>query len=491
MHLHRHRLERTLLTLLLSAAGLRAAEADAVRRPAYLDLVKAYADAMIRDGRDTYGSERSPLFASALDRETLRLGTFGGIPGIRDSDRSLGGANPQTDAPLYAVLYRLTALTGDRQYAEEADRALGFFFARCQSPQTGLMAWGEHLYWDFNKEAVNEPDGKHEVCGEWPFWDACNRLAPDACWRFALGLWDHQVADKKTGDFSRHAKWSGHGPGRGADFPRYAGQMIACWADAYGRPGNAGRADRTNLATAVSVVVARMESNMTKAPTGYLLAGTDPVHRQISWPGSNLELARCLWKSAPSMGGALAPRMRGLALRQDEQFLGLPHTLLSGGGFVACVDSSNGVPRVRSMNRPYTETWSSGYGHGIHAEMANLCYARLRQLEGERPDLAAKYRALVLATADIYATARPDAKELLMPGALASAIELMLGAHALTGERKYADGADALGRLGVSLFLGDGRPLPKATNRHSHYEAITGGPDFMKALLDLHEGKTE
>ena len=131
------------------------------------------------------------------------------------------------------------------------------------------------------------------------------------------------------------------------------------------------------------------------------------------------------------------------------------------------------------------------HGHGIHAEMANLCYARLRQLEGERPDLAAKYRALVLATADIYATARPDAKELLMPGALASAIELMLGAHALTGERKYADGADALGRLGVSLFLDDGRPLPKATNRHSHYEAITGGPDFMKALLDLYQGRPE
>lgn len=475
---------------LLASAGL-GAEAGSGPRPDYLGLAKAYAEAMIRGGRDTVGRERSPLFASALDRKTLRLGTFAALPGIRNSDRSPSGANLQTDAPLYALLYELSLLTGEKKYAEAADEALAFFFTYCQSPQTGLMAWGEHLFWDFNREAANDPDGKHEVCGEWPLWDACNRLAPDACWTFALGLWDHQVADKTTGDFSRHAKWSGHGPGRGADFPRYAGQMIACWADAYGRPCHAGRADRTNLATAVSVVVARMEANMTKAPTGYLLAGTDSVHRQIAWPGSNLELARCLWKSAPLMEGALAQRMKALALRQDTHFLGLPHTLASGGGFVACVDASNGVPRARSMNKPYTETWSTGYGHGIHADMANLCYARLRQLETERPELAARYREQVLAAADVYVTARPDANELLMPGAIASVVRLLLSARELTGERKYAEGADAFGRLGVTLFLNDGLPLPKATNRHGHYETITGGAEFMQVLLCLHKGKPE
>lgn len=101
-----------LLPIFLTAAtGLRAAESDAAQRPDYLGLVKAYAAAMIRDGRDTTGSERSPLFASALDRKTLRFGAFGDIPGIRNSDRSLGGANPQTDAPLYSILYESTPAT--------------------------------------------------------------------------------------------------------------------------------------------------------------------------------------------------------------------------------------------------------------------------------------------------------------------------------------------------------------------------------------------
>jgi len=35
-----------------------------------------------------------------------------------------------------------------------ADDALRFFFTHCQSKATGLLAWGEHLGWDFHTEAV-------------------------------------------------------------------------------------------------------------------------------------------------------------------------------------------------------------------------------------------------------------------------------------------------------------------------------------------------
>lgn len=38
-----------------------------------LTIVKAYADAMIEDGRDIYGEEHSPLFAAALDRAAMKL----------------------------------------------------------------------------------------------------------------------------------------------------------------------------------------------------------------------------------------------------------------------------------------------------------------------------------------------------------------------------------------------------------------------------------
>ena len=192
---------RGLKLLILSLLAVTSCSPSAVEEtPDYLTRVKAYADAMIKEGRDTYGTEHSPLFAAALDRTTMRMGSFGKIDGVRSSDRSLGGANPQVDVELYAILYRLTELTGEKRYAKEASDALTFFFSRCQSPATGLMTWGEHLYWDFEQESMGGIDARHEIKGEWPYWNQCYKRTPDACWKFAIGLWDHQIANKKTVD---------------------------------------------------------------------------------------------------------------------------------------------------------------------------------------------------------------------------------------------------------------------------------------------------
>jgi len=56
------------------------------------------------------------------------------------------------DLNLYQVLYALTKITSDTRYAAAADETLAWFFKHCQSPATGLFAWGEHLGWDFNQD---------------------------------------------------------------------------------------------------------------------------------------------------------------------------------------------------------------------------------------------------------------------------------------------------------------------------------------------------
>ena len=428
------------------------AQGQRANRPDYLSLVKAYADAMINDGRDTYGAKHSPLFASALNRRTMQIGVFEDITGVRKGDRTVGGSNPQVDSDLYAILYRLTELSGDKKYANQADQALEFFFSHCQSPLTGLMTWGEHLYWDFEREAMGGNDLAHEIKGEWPFWDECYRLAPEACWKFAIGLWDHQIANKKTGDFSRHAKWSSHGPQTGADFPRYAGQMIANWTDAYIRKENRSMIRRPELVTAISTIVARMEGNM-KTPTGYLQAGTDKSHGQISWPTHNLELAKCLWNSVPHMEGRLAKRMKKLALKQDLDFLRMGHAINSGGGFVATIDVISGEPRERSMNRPYTTTWTSNYGQGIHAGRANRCFNRFEQIEKSHPVLAEEYKQLILFAAKVYLTATPETNALVKPETITSVITLMINSHSLTDEKNISNAPIILGNWELSCFL--------------------------------------
>ena len=86
------------------------------KQPDHLKMVRSYSDTLIENGRDTYGTEQSPLFASTLDRGTLSLMSdkLGRIQGIRNGDRSLSGANPMHDQNLHQVLYARTKLTGKR-----------------------------------------------------------------------------------------------------------------------------------------------------------------------------------------------------------------------------------------------------------------------------------------------------------------------------------------------------------------------------------------
>ncbi|MHC4620618.1 MAG: hypothetical protein ACYTEQ_22960 [Planctomycetota bacterium] len=202
--------------------------------PEYLKAVRCYADAMIKDGRDTCGREKSPVFiAGGLDLKThafVRRQLKG--QGIREGDRAYG-ANPHHDLNFYQTLYALTELTGDKKYAQQADKALKWFFQNCRSPATELFAWGEHLHWDVVAEQCKGRD-LHEFYRPWVLWDRSFDVAPKACEAFARGLWDHQIYNH-SGDFNRHAKWSEHGPGRRCNISRHAGFYIATWGHAYDR----------------------------------------------------------------------------------------------------------------------------------------------------------------------------------------------------------------------------------------------------------------
>ena len=356
----------------------------------FLLLVERYADTMIKQGRDIYGSEYSPLFASALTRKTLKLPDKNDTPeisGVRARDRSLTGANLIHDIHLLKILYEYADVYNKKEYAEEANKALHYFLKNCQSPVTGLFCWGEHLYWDFiNDDCGYAPNYDFHEAKEWPFWDQSYQLAPDACWNFVIGEWHHQINDKSTGDFSRHARYTEHGTDSGFYFPRYAGQMIERWADAYKRPENANRSNKDELLTAIKVLFNRMQENMQLSESGYLIAGRSPKgdHINVVWLTSNLELARCLEKAAPVMNPELEKQMLNFALKQDMDFLNAPHKLDSaGGGFAVTLHAKTGLPRTRSMNKPYTSTWSSGYGYGTHASTANTCYRRFKSLKEE------------------------------------------------------------------------------------------------------------
>jgi len=458
----------------------------AKKRTDYLEIVKAYADTMLERGRDRYGLEHSPLFATMLDRKTyemfseeqqrrlwrIRLEDWENW-GIRNRDRIFKGANPHHDEDLYQVLYALAKITGDIDYSREADKTIKWFMQRCQSPATGLLAWGEHMGWDFHTETIIRHGGlhnagilreciTHEFGRPWVLWEKSFDLAPTACERFARGLWEHQIHDHKTGNFSRHAVYTEHRTFPDSEFPRHGGFYIAAWAEAYKRT------KKPVFAQALDTLVTHFEKH--RSPKSGIIPAVGPG--SIAWPFSNLSLAIDLWEGSEKVPPELAEKMRKCASRTDAVMLGMKHDLRpEGKGFLSNVELHSLEPDARGGY--------SGRGNGSEAGVANNCMVRYKQvgLEG--------YRSLILDAAAPYLEGEFDFTYAVRPGAFGGVIWLMLNVYELTGDRQYLDRADYFGRQAVKLFLSDGSPLPKTNTKYDHYEAVTGGDTLMMALLRL------
>lgn len=461
----------------------------------YLALVKAYADAMITNGRDVYGKEHSPLFASNMNRRTVTMDPRKPpkLGGIRDWDRMWTGANPMHDMNLYQVMYALTEITGDKQYAAEADNALKWFFTHCQSPR-GLMAWGEHEGWNFLTESPINPDQPHEYFRPWVLWDRSYALAPEASIRFAKGVWENQIADHETGLFSRHAYnlWdhpeipSAH---KGSEFPRHAGFYIMNWSEAYHDTKD------PIFLTAIDKIVTTM--NARRDPKTGLMPAQTKIP-ELSWPHSELSMAIDVWDAAQRVPADLSARMKATTDQTDTVFLSLEHDLSPGGhGFIKSANVATAEPYlppdpkevVSELSRtPYSYTWATGYGMVTDAKLGMMCLLRYQQvpLDG--------YRKLALAAADRYLDSEPDLQHLtlpLFPDALAEAIALQLGAWRLTGEQKYLDRAGYFAEYSADLFFDPTSPLPKVSANDNYYETGTGCDTLAMELLDYWSAKNK
>ncbi len=450
----------TMATLVMFSATLGAQTNE---RPDYLKAVRAYADCLITHGQDVYGAATSPLFAEALDRRTLKLLEGEALNkaaaikreewGIRPHDRMLPGANPMHCMNLYEILYALTQVTGERKYAEQADASLKFFLQNCQSPATGLFYWGEHAGWDFRLDAPMQGGSAntHEFYFPWTLWDKCFALAPAACLKFARGLWDHQIGNQQTGDFSRHAAISKHGPGTTAPYPRHGGFYIETWAEAYKRTK-----DPVYL-KAIETVATRLEAM--RRSGGMIVGGSTakPTLRPRA-PG----FAVSLGEVAPMLPDELGARLREIATANDD-----PPS-----------EKKDTPPAEEEKKKNF---WTSGYGGagGEIATVANIRMLRYRQVK------LPQYKTEILAAAEQYMKEEIDLTYPVYPGTVGKVILLMLNARELTGEKRYLDRADHFAREALKLFTGDGCPLPKATHMYDHYEAVTGADMLMMALMQL------
>ena len=341
---------------------------------------------------------------------------------------------------------------------------------------TDLLAWGEHLSWDFRWEAPISGGGGHgsyrerihEFYRPWLLWKRSFELAPEPCTRFARGLWEHQIHDQKTGDFSRHANFDWHRTDDGSQFPRHGGFYIDTWAWAYEKSKDA------VFLKAISVLVESFEARRTKDWGRFVPAGAIPM--QTRKPGiyeatSNLSLAIDLDRAASRVPPELARTMRRCAKTIDEIYL----------------RKSEDVWRLFAKEGHVRTYWRDGYGGSGHtfAKEAMLCLLRFRQTGN------AGYRKRVLTWADEYLDQPPAAEDLLSPGVLGDAILLEIAAFRMTGDEKYLERAARFGRFAVRTFFDHPSALPRATTKHDHYEAIMRADTLAMGLLELWVAKTK
>jgi hypothetical protein len=459
----------------------------AASTPNFLDVVRVYADTLIAHGRDVYGPQRSGLLLSALDRTTLAPLKVRPAPpgGIRRGDRpgrpwvEMNGANPMLDQNLLRVFYALSDMTADARYAKVADEELTWFFNHTQSPKTSLLPWGEHLSWDvvLDVPISGGDEMMHEFARPWALWDRCFALAPEASMKFAIGLWEHQIANHKTGGFDRHAPYSEHGPVDGKDFARHAGFYIGTWCYAWknrqdksnpavitrssGTPavspreardgecaGNAVADGRTNdvFLCAIETLLARFERKRVQKD-GSRVATIGPLECELA---------------ATMVPDPLASRLRAFAAAEDELILADLRKQVFGG-----------------TNTYVPPKWQNGYSAGTLANQAMFCLARHNQTH------QSSYRELLIDIADAYLASRPDEDMDAWPQSFAHAISTQVAAWRFTEKRAYLDEAARFARMAVDIFWQDS-PLPRASMQTGHYETITGCDSVALALLEVH-----
>jgi hypothetical protein len=413
----------------------------------FLTIVRRYADTMIDRGRDTYGPQKSGLFLSALDRSTLSpLIVRPAAPGgIRRGDRpgrawtAMNGANPQLDQNLLRILYTLTEITGDKRYAKAADDELSWFLQNTMSPKTSLLPWGEHLSWDtvLDIPITGGDEMMHEFARPWVLWDRCFGLVPEPSAKFALGLWEHQIANHKTGGFDRHAPYFEHGPVEGKDFPRHAGFYIGTWCYAWKHTTN-----KVYL-EAIESLLARFERKR-RQKDGSEVGTIGPLECHLA---------------AGMVPDPLSSRLHAFAQKEDELIL----------------------PDLRKQFDAQTNApplWQSGYSAGTLASSAMFCWARYQQTTNTA------YRDLILGYADRYTDSRPEEDVDAWPMSFGHAISTQVAAYKLSRQSKYLAQAQLLALMAVEIFWQD-NPLPRASMHTGHYETITGADSLALALLEV------
>jgi hypothetical protein len=299
------------------------------------------------------------------------------------------------------------------------------------------MSW--HVFLDCAISSGTELT--HEFARPWVLWDKSFALAPASSKRFALGLWNHQIANQKTGGFDRHAPYDCHGPRDGKDFPRHAGFYIQTWAYGYKHTR-----DKTFL-RAIETLLKRFERKR-QGSDGKMTSTIGPLDVETAATIVDEPLTSRLREFAATEDGLILRDLRERYGRTDGSW-------------------------------SFEPTWQAGYAQGTAAGWAMFGWARYQQVAHN------EFRDLVVTIADAYIDSLPTEDVDVWPMTFGHVISGQVAAYKLTHDPVYLAEACHFATMAVEFFWQDS-PLPRASFKTDHYETITGADSLALALLEIH-----
>jgi len=195
----------------------------AAQHSEFVEVVRAFADNVLRHGRDVYGPRQTPLFVDGISIDTHEPATWKLPPEcarIWRMPRQWIMSDLACQQVLFRVFDLLTALTNDPKYREAAIDAFRYHFEHLQH-EDGLLFWGGHAMID---AATDQPVGEgykdrrrrvpipafwdaqvqHELKHHYPCYDLMWEADPQATRRFIEGFWSAHVLRWDNLDFNRH-----------------------------------------------------------------------------------------------------------------------------------------------------------------------------------------------------------------------------------------------------------------------------------------------
>ncbi len=436
----------------------------------WLARTRMAADTLLDIGLDRYGQKPTPALAGVIDTRDWSVPRAGvpTAPGIRESDRAVGGANLYHDSATLRVFHALSHRTGEPRYRRAADEYMGWFLANCQSPETGLLAWGEHLYYDFFRDQVALERKNHELL-EWsPPWDLLWAVNSKAVAAAIAGLRYHHFEDKPGALYNRHAGFAQaehQKPERAQPWIKHSAEYAYSFAFLYARTG-----ERRWLEWAIGDAGIYWERRHPK--TGLTLSCIgDPRPGSKRASGQMALLAYWLRKAGELVPAEPLFRERARALIHAWESYGYD---AARGGWRAGVEV-DGTPVDAQLVAP----WNFAYGEGELLPYGRVA-AYFAAVDRDRRMLdTARRVARAAAAAEIPANASIEG--------LGHALNLVLDLHALEPRAGWLKEAERYAALAVErCWRQEGKHgLFVRLPGDPYYEAKTGVGFLLAGLLRL------